>query len=243
MLDIPFLGCLPLDRLVLLPVAVKTFCNKSLFKTLFVKVKQNFIHICFCMKANPRCPLYYIRLTAIIILLSSLVETSFAQVRNRNKAALRYEDVSGFCNILEVGGGKGIGHISQDFTAHFIGISNVFGYVIDHHFIIGLGIGANAYNGGMRLPAYIDIRYRFRPGKVTPFLYTDAGGILNVKEIMNYGLMVNPGIGIISKIDQNLAFIFSIGLFSQSYPDNASFINFKLGVLFLSNGGNSCLRR
>lgn len=195
------------------------------------------------MEATFRSSLYYIRLIAIIFLLSALMETSFAQVRNRNKAALRYEDVSGFCDILEVGAGKGLGHTAQDFTAHFVGISNVFGYVIDHHFIMGLGIGVNAYNGGMRLPAYIDIRYRFRPGNVTPYLYTDAGGILNVKDIMNYGLLVNPGIGIISKIDQNLAFTFSIGLFAQSYPDNASFINFKLGVLFLSNGGNSCLRK
>lgn len=192
------------------------------------------------MKAKLPYSLPFGRYLVSILILFTFSATSFSQMSTRNKMALRHEDVSGFCDIVEVGGAKGIGHVTQDFTAQFASISNVFGYVINHHYIIGLGIGAHAYNGGMRVPAYLDIRYRFRIGNTTPFLYTDAGGLINFNDVMNYGILLNPGIGIMTKTDENMVFTFSIGFFTQSYPDNASFINIKLGMVFLSNGGNAC---
>jgi len=185
------------------------------------------------------------QLTSKSIFIPALVFLMFCGVPDvcgqySNKKPNKYKDVSGFINITEVGAAKGLGRAAQDYTAEFALISNVFGHVIDLHYIIGLGVGMNSYNGGPMVPVYIDLRYRFRDMDFTPFFYTDGGALLDVSNTSQYGLFLNPGIGFINKINYNTAFTMSVGIYEQTVPNNSAFINFKLGIIFLSNSGDEC---
>jgi|WetSurMetagenome_2_1015567.scaffolds.fasta_scaffold64951_2 hypothetical protein len=189
-----------------------------------------------CVNKSPMA-----RFFLVLVFLFATWCSGSAQKSSRYKMAMKYEDVSGFCDIVEISGGLGLGHTAHDYTGSYAGIGNVLGYVIDHHFIIGLGVAANAYNGGALFPIYLDIRYRFRKREFTPFLYADGGGLINANDFLNYALFINPGIGVIKRINNNSAFTMSIGFFTQSVADNnSSFINVKLGVIFFSNGVSSC---
>jgi len=150
----------------------------------------------------------------------------------------KYEDVSGYINITEIGGGFGLGEVAADYTAHFAGISTINGYVINRHFVTGLGLGINAYNGGLMAPVYLDLRYNFNERRFTPFIFGDGGILVNFED--GPGLFLNPGIGIYGKIKDKLGISLSSGLFVQRTPNLASFINVKLGVFFLGNGGEPC---
>jgi hypothetical protein len=152
----------------------------------------------------------------------------------------KYEDVSGYVNITEASGGIGTGITTTDYSQYLLGISTINGYVINSHFITGIGVGLNAYNGGMMAPVYLDIRYNFNERKFTPYVFGDGGVLLNFDDIAAPGLFINPGLGIITKITDKLAINLGTGLFVQRVPTLASFINFKLGIIFRANSGDPC---
>lgn len=152
----------------------------------------------------------------------------------------KYEDVSGYVNITEAVGGFGTGTTTTDYSQYLLGISSINGYVINSHFLTGIGAGLNAYNGGMAAPVYIDIRYTFNERKFTPYVFGDGGILLYFEEMDAPGLFINPGLGLITKISDKLAVNLGAGLFVQRMPRLASFINFKLGFVFRVNPGDPC---
>lgn len=148
---------------------------------------------------------------------------------------IKAEDVAGFTNITELGGGIGLGDVSAPYSHHFYSISTVNGYVINKHFTSGIGIGINVYNGGIMAPLYLDFRYNFSKRKFTPFIYADGGMLLDFDDFKEPGLFINPGVGILRKVSEKLAINLSAGLFVQRAPLlKSSFINFKLGLVYTS---------
>jgi hypothetical protein len=152
----------------------------------------------------------------------------------------RYADVSGYINITEIGGGLGISNPVNDFTRYFAGITTVNGYVIDHHFLTGIGTGVYGYDAGIVVPVYLDIRYTFNNRRFTPFVFGDGGVLVELNHPEDFGLFVNPGLGVIRKLSKSMKLSLGAGLYIQEMGERASFINVKLGLYFLSNSGDPC---
>jgi hypothetical protein len=161
----------------------------------------------------------------------------------QSKRFNKYEDVSGYINITEVGGGMALGTSVVEYSDNFAGFTIMNGYVIDHHFLTGLGLGAIVHGDGVLVPAYLDIRYTFNNQKITPFLYADGGMLLDLGDIMASGIFLNPGVGIKRKLSNKTALSVSGGLFIQRFNNRASFVNVKVGLYFTGNGGDPCVRK
>ena len=141
---------------------------------------------------------------------------------------------SGFTNITELSGAVGLIKTDVPYSKYYFGITNVFGYDINRHFLAGLGLGVYSFNGGVMLPLYFDFRYTFNDRPFTPYLFGDGGVLFNIDQFDASCLFVNPGIGIKHRLSDKLALNFGTGLFTQMSPviDRSSFINFKLGLTF-----------
>jgi len=174
-----------------------------------------------------------------LLFLLVTVTANSQQSRQFNK----YEDVSGYINITEVGGGMALGTSAVKYSNNFVGITTMNGYVIDHHFLTGLGLGAHVYGDGVLVPVYLDIRYTFNNRKFTPFLYGDGGILLDPGDIMATGLFINPGIGVKRKLSYKTALSVSGGFYLQQFDIRASFVNVKVGLYFTGNGGDPCIRK
>lgn len=143
------------------------------------------------------------------------------------------EDVSGYFNNTDIGAAIGLKIRSVPYSHHFYGINMINGYVINRHFMTGIGVGLNAYNGGMMAPLYLDLRYNFRKTGFRPYVFADAGLLLVFDDMDEPGLFINPGAGVFRNITDRLAVNLGAGFFVQRTPVKASFINFKLGLIIL----------
>ena len=140
----------------------------------------------------------------------------------------------GFINITEIGGGLGLGQTEIDFSRRVISLNNVFGYEIDKHFITGVGVGINFYNGGALIPLYIDMRYNFNGRKSTAFIVADGGVMFSLDKFSESGVFINPQIGIKKKLNERVSLNLSTGILLQQAPASVrnTFINLKGGVSF-----------
>ena len=179
------------------------------------------------------------KLSAIAVFILACSTLLPAQSGNSGKFN-KYEDVSGFINITEIVGGLGFSSPDNDFSKYFAGITTVHGYVIDHHFLTGIGIGVHAYDAGLIIPLFLDIRYTFNNRRYKPFIYGDGGLLIAPDHPEDFGLFVNPGLGVMRNITKSIRLSLSAGLFVQQMDERASFFNVKLGVYFLSNSGDPC---
>lgn len=179
------------------------------------------------------------RISAIAVLLISCSSLLPAQSGNSRKFN-KYEDVSGYINITEIGGGLGIRNPINDFTRYFAGITTMNGYVINHHFLTGIGTGIYGYDAGMVVPVYLDIRYTFNNSRFTPFIFGDGGLLVELNNPEDFGLFLNPGLGVIRKISKSLKLSLGAGLYIQEMGERASFLNVKVGLYFLGNSGDPC---
>lgn len=175
---------------------------------------------------------------ALLLVLFTLGATA-----QQSKRFNKYEDVSGYINITEVVGGLALGTSAVKYSDDFAGITTMNGYVINNHFITGLGVGAHFYGDGLLIPVYMDIRYTLNNRKFTPFLYGDAGILLDPGNMMRTGLFINPGMGVKRKLSFKTALSVSGGLYIQQFNTRASFVNVKVGLHFTGNGGDPCRRK
>ena len=108
-------------------------------------------------------------------------------------------------------------------------VNTIAGYRVNNHFIAGIGAGANFYNGGTMIPLYLDFRYKFNQGKVTPFFVADGGVLFDPKGLSSSGLFINPAFGIAKKLNNKVSFHISGGLWVQEAPAGSrnSFLNIK----------------
>ncbi len=143
------------------------------------------------------------------------------------------EDVSGYVNITDLGGAFGLNDISLPYSKYYYSLSTINGYVINKRFLTGIGVGLNAYNDGMMAPVYLDFRYNLKESGYIPYISADGGFLIVFDDLKLLGLFINPGIGVYRKFSNRLAVNLGSGLFIQRSPIQASFVNFKLGFIFL----------
>lgn len=141
---------------------------------------------------------------------------------------------SGFISVTEIGGGFGLGDVSVDYSKSLFSFNTMAGYRINKHFLTGIGAGVHVYNGGTLVPLYLNVRYSFNGGKVTPFLFTDGGVNVYFKDIMSSGLFLNPGIGLEKKLSNKVSLHLSTGVLVNQSPVGLrySFINIRGGISF-----------
>jgi hypothetical protein len=141
---------------------------------------------------------------------------------------------SGFVSISEIGGGFGLGDVSVDYSRQVVTINTIAGYRINNHFIAGIGTGVNIYNGGTMIPLYLDFRYKFNEGNVTPFFVADGGLLFHPDGLSSSGLFINPAFGITKKLTDKVSFHISGGMLLQEAPQGMrnSFFNLKGGITF-----------
>jgi len=183
--------------------------------------------------------MHFNKITAYAVLILSCSSNLSVRADDPGKFN-KYERVSGFINITEIGGGLGMGSTVSDYSKYFAGITTMNGYVIDHHFLTGIGIGAYAFDAGILLPVYLDLRYTFNNRRLTPFAYGDGGLLVDISRPEAFGLFLNPGVGVIRKITKTVKISLSVGVHMQVRAERASFVNMKLGLYFLSNSGDVC---
>ncbi|MBN2480987.1 MAG: hypothetical protein JXB19_04550 [Bacteroidales bacterium] len=147
------------------------------------------------------------------------------------------EDVSGYFNNTDIGAAPGLKIISVPYTHHFYSINMINGYVINRRFATGIGVGLNAYNGGMAAPVYLDFRYNLKETGFIPYFFADGGLLFVFENLKEPGLFINPGAGIYRNVSDRLAVNLGAGLFVQRTPIQASFVNFKLGLIFFGRKG------
>lgn len=141
---------------------------------------------------------------------------------------------TGFISISEIGGGLGLGDVSVDYSRNVVTINTIAGYQVNKHFIAAIGTGVNFYNGGYLVPLFLDFRYAFNEGKISPFIVADGGVLFNPDGLSSSGLFLNPAIGFKRKLNSRVSFHISAGGMVQNAPapNRYSFFNFKGGVSF-----------
>jgi hypothetical protein len=170
----------------------------------------------------------------IIAMLLSAMPVALPQGRVvPNKPFSTLSSNPGFVTINELTGGLGLVGKSYPYSKHFFGFSSVNGYQVTSNFFLGAGLGISFYDAGVLVPLFLDIRYAFSTGQLSPYLYADGGLQLNVSNFNETKLFINPGVGARYALSRKLAVNISGGILSQVDGINrASFANFKLGVIY-----------
>ncbi|HPT11078.1 MAG TPA: hypothetical protein PLP69_00510 [Bacteroidales bacterium] len=147
--------------------------------------------------------------------------------------SLKQEDVSGWFNNTELGGGYGLYLTDNPNAYYFYGVTTVNGYVINKHFLTGIGTGLNHYDSGWLVPLYLDFRYTFPRGRYTPYIFADGGFQVDIEHFkLPNSVFMNPGVGVYKIITNRLAINMGAGLFVQQYDFRSAFINLKVGLFF-----------
>ncbi len=147
------------------------------------------------------------------------------------------ENTSRFINITELNGAYGLYIRSIPYSHYFYGITNVSGLFVNKHFISGIGLGVLKYDEALTVPLYLDFRYHFAKRNFTPYLYADGGLVFQLNDMKEPMLFINPGVGVYKTISEKFALNFGAGFFIQrDVMAKASFINFKLGLIYIKGG-------
>lgn len=148
--------------------------------------------------------------------------------------SLMREDVSGYFNNAELNGGYGLAVTSVPFANYYWGVTDINGYMIDKHWLAGLGVGLFQYDAGWTMPLYLDFRYTFNNKKIyTPYIFADGGFMIELSPFrVPNSVFMNPGLGLYRKINDNMALNLGAGLFVQSFNIRSSFVNVKVGFTF-----------
>jgi len=145
---------------------------------------------------------------------------------------------SGFVNVTELSGSSyGLRHAGSPNEDYYYGVTDILGYQIDKHFMVGAGFGFMAYDSSSLVPIFFEARFTTCFKKINPWLFYDSGFLIDFKNIADGSQMfINPGAGLSLSISPKTEVTFGAGLMMQMQPGHrTSFINFKLGVIFRKN--------
>ena len=170
----------------------------------------------------------------IIAMLLSAVPVALSQGRVvPNKPFSTLSSTPGFVTINELTGGPGLAGKTQPYSKYFFGFSSVNGYQVNSDFFLGVGLGVSFYDAGLLVPLFLDFRYAFSTGQLSPYLYADGGLRLKVSNLNETKLFINPGVGARYALSRNLALDLSVGILSHASGFNReSFVDLKLGVIY-----------
>jgi hypothetical protein len=152
--------------------------------------------------------------------------------------SVRYENTSGYFNCTELNGAYGLAKVDIPYSHYYYGLTTVNGYAVNRHVFAGLGLGLLNYHTGLTTPLYLDFRYHFGKSGFNPYIYTDCGVIFKYKEILKDPIVFfNPGIGFFKSFSDKFGLNLGAGLLMQRDEMKSSFVNLKVGFIFLKNGG------
>jgi hypothetical protein len=139
----------------------------------------------------------------------------------------------GFITINEVTYGLGLSGKTFPFSQYFIGFTSVNGYQITKNFIVAGGVGAYFYESGLLIPVFLDLRYYFNISRLTPYVYSDGGLLLNPSDLNTTKLFINPGAGARYAMNRSTALNLGVGILVQvDGTVRESFMNLKFGVVY-----------
>ena len=146
----------------------------------------------------------------------------------------------GYCGILNVGYGFGIGENSKDINS--LNFDFINGFQLFPYFSVGLGTGVKVwfFNGltekPILIPAFVDFRGHFLKGKISPYLGIDIGYCWEVSpDTQGLGLLFRPTLGVSFKVGKMSRINLGTGysMIRDSEDDlTASMWNFNFGVSF-----------
>lgn len=145
-------------------------------------------------------------------------------------------------NELTFGFGLGqTGNVTNPYDKSFVGFTTVHGYQINRLFMAGGGTGALFYGSKVLVPLFLSGRFTYPVvnQKISPYINTDAGTLLNFDDFNNgTKLYLNPVLGARIIISTTAAVDLGIGYFVQMSPGKPrdSFLNIKAGLLFIPKG-------
>lgn len=168
----------------------------------------------------------------IIIILTTYIATAqYKVVPNLPYSTLNTSP--GFITINEATYGLGLAGTTAPFSKQFFGFTTVNGYQINKNFIFAAGTGLSFYESGLLVPLFLDFRFSFYIGRFTPYIYGDGGLLINVSNLNNTKLFINPGIGARYTLSRKLALNLGAGILSQvDGTVRESFLNLKFGVVY-----------
>lgn len=145
---------------------------------------------------------------------------------------------SGFVNITEISGSSfGLRHTGSPNEEYYLGVTDILGYQIDKHFLVGAGFGFMAYDSSSMIPFFLEIRYTSCFRRINPWLFYDSGFLVDFKNVAGGSqIFINPGVGLSWSFSPRIEGTFGAGWIMQMQPNHrTSFINLKLGLIFRKN--------
>jgi hypothetical protein len=172
-----------------------------------------------------------------IFILTLLVSiSSFSQYAPAiTNPSFRYVATPGFVNTTEIIGGMGLCYCCPSNSDYFFGITNVFGYQISRNFLGGIGIGYFQFEDEFLLPLYLENKYSFHLKSFTPYIYADAGVLVDPAEIKESKIFINPGLGVSRSVSPHLEINLSAGYMVHTRSSSLSFFTLKAGVIYRKN--------
>jgi opacity protein-like surface antigen len=174
------------------------------------------------------------RVIFFIIFIVGITSVLSAQYKvNPNKPYSTLKSDPGFITINELTGGIGLAGTTAPFSQYFMGFTSVNGYQVNKNFILGAGTGFYVYESGLLVPLFLDLRFAFYVGKLTPYLFGDGGLLLDVSDFNSTKLFINPGAGVRYALNRNVAINLGAGFLSQvDGTVRETFVNLKVGVVY-----------
>jgi hypothetical protein len=150
-----------------------------------------------------------------------------------NKPFTTLNTAPGFISINEATFGVGLSGMTFPFSRHFIGFTTVNGYQINQNFIIAAGTGAYFYESGLLVPLFLDFRYTFAIRRLSPYLFSDGGMLINFNDLNTTKLFINPGAGARLALNRSAAVNIGAGIIAQvDGTVRESFFNVKCGLVY-----------
>jgi hypothetical protein len=167
----------------------------------------------------------------IMFIATYLVTAQYKVVPNKPYPTLN--TAPGFITINEATYGLGLSGKTAHYSKQFFGFTSVNGYQLNKNFIFAAGTGLSFYESGLLVPLFLDFRFSFHISHLTPYIFGDGGLFINISDLNNTKLFINPGIGAIYALSRGIALNLGAGILSQvDGTVRESFLNLKLGVVY-----------
>jgi hypothetical protein len=173
-------------------------------------------------------------LTALLFI-SILCRVSAQEYYNPGIPQILMNTDQGFITINELTTGIGLGDTKPPYSKAFIGLTSTMCYQINKDFIGGMGTGISFYNKGILVPLFLHFRYRVYESRYVPFLFGDAGFMMDFSGKKDTRAFINPGIGCSFNLHEYLAVTVGTGIFVQWGNMRDSFVSLKTGVVYKFN--------
>ncbi|MEI6898305.1 MAG: hypothetical protein WCL00_00375 [Bacteroidota bacterium] len=146
----------------------------------------------------------------------------------------------GYCGIVNIGYGFGIGESSKGINA--INFDFINGFQLFPYFSVGLGTGVkvwfikDATDKPIFIPAFVDLRAHFLKGGISPYVGVDLGYCWEVTPVaQGLGLLFSPTLGVSFKTGSMSRVNIGTGYYMQRVKvadDSFNSWNFNVGVSF-----------